>query len=323
MDTRQRHTGMRLASDLLDSEGDATSQDGSQASPPGKRVQTMKEWPEWWKDEWALFKVEKDENKRRQQWSTWSKEFKTCAIRAAGGWRRDELILWQRQDLEAAARANAAASRARRMAEAASSPPPGADGPQPPQPPPPAALEPASHAWTEGARIGEASNPGPVKDDMHAAIQGTGAIHRRSNVLPRPGRRAVTQRGSLLVYARGRGYNRSGRGPTALRTRSRPEYRQGHPSHSPSSRGDPCSLPAVHPSRAPPPHDLARDGDVHPNPGPHRRSSRRPSPPSQRQHQPPSGSHVPARSYQPAQAPAGQRDARAVATSGGKQNQQP
>ena len=85
---------------------------GPRLPPPGKRIQTMAEWPEWWKVEWALFKVEKDINKRRQQWDAWSREFKTCAIKTAGGWRRDELIMWQRQDLEAAARADAAISRA-------------------------------------------------------------------------------------------------------------------------------------------------------------------------------------------------------------------
>ena len=291
----------------------------------------MREWPEWWKDEWALFKVEKDDTKRRKQWDAWPQELKTCAIRAAGGWRRDELILWQRQDLETATRANAAVSRARRAQEAASSPPPPVHQPEPPLQPPPAALEPTSHSWTEGSRIGEASNPGPKKDDIapaafqvcpaeqpvqrqqHSTVQGAGTIHRSIQFWPRPGRRAGTTRGRLPVKARGCGYNRSGRSPTALRTRPCPEHRQGRPSQCPLSCGGPYPLPAVRSFRTPPVHDLARDGDVHPNPGPRRQPSatspRRRRPPSQQLHQHPFGSHVPARSSKPAQVPTGQRDA--------------
>ena len=80
------------------------------------------------------------------------------------------------------------------------------------------------------------------------------------------------------------------------------------------------------------PHNLALDGDIHPNPGPGRtsqvtgfpygagtpgppqscRAARTSRPHFQHPHQPPFGSHVPERSHKQAEAPARQRDAWAV-----------
>jgi hypothetical protein len=209
-----------------------------------------------------------------------------------------------------------------------------------------------SHAWMEGSRIGEASNPGPTRQDETTNDHSRWAARRRAprgqnrissegagspfpsplpcpQPLPRHGGMMESPRGSTLVYRRARGYNRSGPGPTALWLRLCPARRRRRPS-SPSSPPscDLCSLVASKVPRAAPPHDLALDGDIHPNPGPNRRGrgrraaapSRTPSRTRQQQHQQPSGSHAPARTRDPAQAPARQRDARAAPTTSSSSN---
>jgi hypothetical protein len=101
----------RPADDVADADQDAVSQDGSQSMPPAKRIITTGEWPQEWHNEWELYWSHPEPHQRQQVWARWPKQFKTCAIRRAGAWRREEMQKWQMADLAAAARANAAKLR--------------------------------------------------------------------------------------------------------------------------------------------------------------------------------------------------------------------
>ena len=173
---RMHTTGKRTASELslASSEADGSSQGGSQAcrrlpSGPSKRIQTMADWPEEWIAEWRRFREDPDPKSRRAQYSTWPAKLKAKARSVASEKPRQELRVWAQQDLAASARANAAASRAAQAA-AESAVVPTMEPAVSPSPAPhdasnlqPEHGEPTSHAWMEGNRIGEASQPGPSR----------------------------------------------------------------------------------------------------------------------------------------------------------------
>jgi hypothetical protein len=231
---RMHPTGKRTASELslAPSDADDSSQGGSQASQrlpsgPSKRIHTMADWPPEWIAEWRRFREDPDPKSRRAQYNTWPAKLKTKARSVASEKPRQELRVWAQQDLAASARANAAASRAAQAAADSITEPITEPPASPPQAPPEASSllpehgEPTSHAWMEGSRIGEASQPGPSRAEP---IDGAGnpfSFSSSFSFFPQCYGRVDGLRSSLagcLCKHCSGAINRSGPGAPALRS---------------------------------------------------------------------------------------------------------
>ena len=272
----------RPADDIADSDQDAVSQDGSQSMPPAKRIITTGEWPQEWHNEWALYWSQPELHRRRQVWDRWPKEFKTCAIRRAGGYKREELQKWQTEDLAASARANAAELRAAAEQAVSGNGAPAPAAPPPERLPPPDAPEPVSHDQAEGARIGEASQPGPNTQALRSCpdlVSGWVPAVSPSTLpfQPRPPPHDLSQDGDVHPNPGPRGGNRVPQPPLRPRSPS-PIYRlppqQPSGSHAPARGRKQAEVPArqrdarAAPQAHPTPSEGALAKGIYPGPNP-------------------------------------------------------
>ena len=199
---------------------------------PAKRPSTMADWPEDWKTEWRHFKTIPDVATRRQRWATWPAKMKSRAPVAAGPKLRPELRDWLQEELLGKVRVQAAADRSAAMRQASISSPPTTNAQNSARHLAPEDIEPTSHVWTEGARIGEATNPGPAQSHRttgNQAIQngaGTASFHHciRHGMVDGLG---LNEAGCLCWHR----FGVSDPGAPAS-GRTSPTKRQGHPRRS-------------------------------------------------------------------------------------------
>ena len=122
----------------LDEPDPAPTSPPSQASKKPKK-QARHTWPEAWKEQYQLFIADqRDTVRRRALWQTWPPELRQQVRYCVSPDVRRQFKEWEEAEAAAAAAATAANSNNNNS-----------------QP------ERRSHDWKEGARIGEASNPGP------------------------------------------------------------------------------------------------------------------------------------------------------------------
>ena len=109
-------------------------------------------WPAEWREEFETFKADQEEKSRRARWDTWDDDLRRHALFASSERRRVEQKKW---------RAEAECARARRNSLMMRQAIPIDDEVQPEPSTATSEREEEAHNWMEGARIGEASHPGP------------------------------------------------------------------------------------------------------------------------------------------------------------------
>ena len=168
-DRRPQLTGKRRAEDSEEEDSQRDAPRASQLSSqcPTQRLRQLSEWPQEWRAEYEAFKSNPDEAARRRQWDTWPPRLQNAVLAITSIKGRPLLKKWRADSAAAEARVQAAISQASRQAGAAGQQTPAPVQAQPAHPPPPdlppSEAEVVSHAWMEGTRVGEATNPGPSR----------------------------------------------------------------------------------------------------------------------------------------------------------------
>ena len=176
-----------------------------------RRYVRKSDWPEEWRQEFDLWKADDNEAAKKRRWETWEEPLQFQVEATIARPHRDLLVQWRKEKERREARAQGARAQGARLSQGS-----GFDlGPPSPTAPtrfnfsqegaplpafaPPAThtaeghparqQEEESHDWKEGARIGEASNPGPLQSAPGNRPPGNHAPRRSTNNAQVPARR--------------------------------------------------------------------------------------------------------------------------------------
>ena len=200
----------QLGKRRLESADDIASQDQSQSSASSarhtrkRRFTRVSEWPPEWQAQYSAWKAQVDMAERHKLWLTWEKPLQDQVWSATTTAMRSEIKEWM-AEAEGAFSQGSTSSR-RPKARGGKKP----QSPSTPEAQPPFLFEnkeKQSHDWQEGARMGEATHPGPRP-----------GRNRSSKAPPNPKTRPQPQNQNARESAKG--YNP---GPTRPRGQERRE----------------------------------------------------------------------------------------------------
>ena len=115
-------------------------------TPSTGLLNTMKDWPPNWREAYRAFLACEDETLQQRMWESWEIDLRRHVNRVVRPLVRDKLKRWRAQTQEPYTQPVTTRRRTRSSEQRSAT-----------QPDP----EVTSHNWLEGARIGEADNPGP------------------------------------------------------------------------------------------------------------------------------------------------------------------
>ena len=136
---------------------------GTQPRQRKMRYGTIKDWPQAWRTEYDAFKAAGSGTDRRKLAETWDAALWDQVFCATTTQRRTEMRRWEREKARASAHTP---NRPPVPRETPDQHDPTAHNPNSTMPSPTRA-EATSHDWKEGARMGEATNPGPPPGGPH------------------------------------------------------------------------------------------------------------------------------------------------------------
>ena len=247
-DASMEPTGSKRTADDADLDSTPNSPNSPPSLKPAK-AQKKELWPAEWQVSYKAFATtyKKNEAKRREMWDKWPQELRQQAYCCVSPNVRALMEQWWAEEL--AAQSTPSSTNTILHAPAVT----------PPNP------EQESHDWKKGARIGEASNPGPKGHNRHSGSREPGLMPNSFRTAParQHGARAAPPRAGeqakrdypgpkpLADHARGpHGGNGPGKGNSAAMRPTRPSRAGSAQRNPPPSPHVQQSLPcAAIPSR--------------------------------------------------------------------------